>query len=61
MIVYSKQRLLTQHVREFLQVWPGPLPDFQTGPRDKATADSAQHLIFHESIFCFSELTEALI
>ena len=34
--LYSKQRLLTQHIREFLQVWPGPLPNFWVGPGDEA-------------------------
>ena len=34
--LYSKQRLLTQHIWEFLQVTPGPFPDFWVGPGDKA-------------------------
>ena len=25
-----------QHIREFLQVWPGPLPSFWAGPGDEA-------------------------
>ena len=29
--LYSKQRLQTQHIREFLQVTPGPYPDFWDG------------------------------
>ena len=29
--LYSKRRLLTQHMREFLQVTPGPFPDFLGG------------------------------
>ena len=29
--LYSKRRLLTQHIREFLQVWPGPFPIFGWG------------------------------
>ena len=29
--LYSKLRLLTQHIREFLQVTPGPFPDFLGG------------------------------
>ena len=29
--LYSKRRLLTQHIREFLQVTPGPFPDFLGG------------------------------
>jgi len=26
----------TQHVQESLQVWPGPFPNFWTGPGDEA-------------------------
>ena len=35
--LYSKWRLLTQHIQEFLQVWPGPFPSFGTmlGPSRK--------------------------
>ena len=29
--------MLTQHIREFLQVTPGPFPDFWVGPGDEAT------------------------
>ena len=29
--VYSKWRLLTQHIWEFLHVWPGPFPDSSDG------------------------------
>ena len=29
-------RLLTQHIREFLQVTPGPFPNFWVGPGDEA-------------------------
>ena len=35
--LYSKRRLLTQHIWEVLQVWPGPFPDFWVGPKDEAT------------------------
>ena len=35
--IYSKQRLLTQHIHEFLQLWPGQalLPIFWAGPGDE--------------------------
>ena len=29
--------MLTRHIREFLQVTPGPFPDFWVGPGDEAT------------------------
>ena len=29
--------MLTQHIRESLQVTPGPFPDFWVGPGDEAT------------------------
>ena len=29
--------MLTRHIRESLQVTPGPFPDFWAGPEDKAT------------------------
>ena len=29
--LYSKRRLLTQHIQEFLQVTPGPFPNFMGG------------------------------
>ena len=35
--VYSKQRLLTQRIRRFLQVWPGHFPDFRVGPVNEAS------------------------
>ena len=28
--------MLTRHIREFLQVTPGPFPIFWVGPRDEA-------------------------
>ena len=36
--LYSKRRLLTQHIQESLQVTSGPFPDFWAGPGDKANA-----------------------
>ena len=36
--LYSKQRLLTQHIRESLQVTPGTFPDFWVGPGNEANA-----------------------
>ena len=36
--LYSKRRLLTQHIWEFLQVIPDSFPDFWVGPGDEATA-----------------------
>ena len=33
--LYSKPRLLKQHRREFLQVWPGPFPNFWAGPGER--------------------------
>ena len=44
--LYSKQRLLTQHIREFLQVWPGPLPNFWAGSGDEAKV----HVHVHAAI-----------
>ena len=38
--LYSKRRLLTQHIRESLQVTPGPFPDFWVGPGDEASCCS---------------------
>ena len=34
--LYFKRRLLTQHISEFLQVTPGPFPNFWVGAGDKA-------------------------
>ena len=34
---YSK--LLTQHIRDFLQVWLGPYPNFWAGPGDEASGE----------------------
>ena len=36
--IYSNRRLLTQHIHEFLQLWPGQalLPIFWAGPGDEA-------------------------
>ena len=33
--LYSKWRLLTQRIQEFLQVWPGPFPAFWAGSGDE--------------------------
>ena len=30
--------MLTRHIRESLQVTPGPFPDFWVGPGDEATS-----------------------
>ena len=35
--------MLTQHIREFLQVTPGHFPDFWAGPGDKATYPQVQY------------------
>ena len=36
-IIKPKLRnMLTRHIREFLQVTPGPFPDFWVGPGDEA-------------------------
>ena len=34
--LYSKWRLLTQHIREYLPVWPGPFSQFWAGPGEEA-------------------------
>ena len=31
--------MLTRHIRESLQVTPGPIPDFWAGPGDEASAE----------------------
>ena len=36
--------MLTLHIRESLQVTPGPFPDFWVGPGDEATAVHAGRL-----------------
>ena len=43
--------MLTQHIRESLQVTPGPFPDFWVGPGDEATF-SLRELggVWHETI-----------
>ena len=36
-VLYPKQRQLTQHIREYLQVTPGSFPNFWVGAGDEAT------------------------
>ena len=54
--VYSKRRLLTQHMQELLQMWPGPFPTFWVGPGDKATFNVAAifsgHLHMYHTTIC---------
>ena len=40
--LYSKWRLLTQHIRESLQVTPAPFPDFWLGLGDEASVNVLQ-------------------
>ena len=40
------RNVLTQHIREFLQVTPGPFPDFWVGPGDEAMWMGAEHVGF---------------
>ena len=39
--------MLTQHIRESLQVTPGPFPDFWVGPGDEA------RLLADDALQCF--------
>ena len=36
--------MLTRHIREFLQVTPGPFPIFWVGPGDEASLLQARHI-----------------
>ena len=38
--------MLTRHIREGLQVTPGPFPDFWVGPGDEATS----HGVYGETV-----------
>ena len=37
--LYSKWRILTQHIQKFLHVWPGPFPDFWAGSGNEASQE----------------------
>ena len=43
--LYSKWRVLTQHIWEFLQVTLGPFPDFLVGPGDEARLRQTPHVL----------------
>ena len=51
--------MLTRHIRESLQVTPGPFPDFWVGPGDEATENKASKK-FRDSIICEGEFHFAL-
>ena len=42
--------MLTRHIREYLQVTPGPFPDFWVGPGDEATL-FALYFCLHDAMF----------
>ena len=48
--------MLTRHIQEFLQVTPGPFPDFWVGPGDEATPQPQFSLLRNLEIECISYL-----